>query len=185
MQRLEERVTIKSGTRKYWKETLAALVKSWPELSGTEIRKITPNACQAWATRYAKVASSNRYNNSLALLRHVIDVAKGSGVVYTNAATGLERVAVRGKQLELPTRAQFAAFITEMRRAHSWDSKNCADLAEGLAFTGVRIGESAEITSRDLDFAGGEIVVRGDPEEGTKNGEIRRVPMMPPGPHTF
>jgi hypothetical protein len=86
MQRLEDRVTIERRTRKYWKETLAALLKSWPELSSMDIRKITANACQSWATRFAKIASSNRYNNSLSLLRHVIDVAKESGIVYANAA---------------------------------------------------------------------------------------------------
>jgi integrase len=66
-----------------------------------------------------------------------------------------------------------------MRAARSRDSQNCADLAEGLAFTGCRIGESAQIEWRDLHFEAGEILVKGDPEEGTKNGEIRRVPMIP------
>ena len=32
---------------------------------------------------------------------------------------------------------------------------------------------------RDLDFAAGEIVVRGDSETGTKNWTVRRVPMIP------
>ena len=32
---------------------------------------------------------------------------------------------------------------------------------------------------RDLDFAAGEIVVRGDPETGTKNWTVRWVPMIP------
>src|SRR5437667_11899000 len=109
-----------------------------------EVRKITPNACRDWATRYAKNSSSNRYNNSISLLRHVIDVAKETGIVYSNPADRLERVTIRGKQLELPTRAQFAEFIAEMRRAHSRDSQNCADFAQGLAFTGCRISEAAQ-----------------------------------------
>jgi len=33
----------------------------------------------------------------------------------------------------------------------------------GLAFTGCRKGEAAEMRWRDLDFAAGEIVVRDDP----------------------
>ena len=32
---------------------------------------------------------------------------------------------------------------------------------------------------RDVSFARGELVVRGDPVAGTKNGEIRRVPLIP------
>ena len=185
MQRLEDRVTIKRRTRKYWKETLDAVLRSWPELGPMEVRKITVNACQRWATSYAKVASSNRYNNSLSLVRHVIDVAKECGVVYANPAAALERVTIRGKELSLPTRVQFAEFIAEMRSVHSRDTQNCADLAEGLAFTGVRIGESSEIAWRDLNFAGGDIVVRGDPEEATKNGEIRHVPMIPQAKELF
>ena len=185
MQRLEERVTIKKRTRKYWQETLDALLKSWPSLSTTEVRKVTQAACRDWSTRYSKIASSNRYNNSLSLLRHVLNVGIESGVIYSNAAVGLERVTIRPKQLELPTRAKFAEFIAEMRRAHSRDSANCADFVQGLAYTGCRIGESAEIEWKDLDFGAGEIVVKGDPEEGTKNGEIRRVPMIPEARELF
>jgi len=185
MQRIDDRVTIKKGTRKYWRETLAALFKSWPELSAKPIRKITTAACREFATRYAKMASSNRYNNTVSLLRHIFGVAVENGVLYTNPADDLERVAVKGKTLELPTLAKFGEFVAEMRKAHSRDSKNCADLAEGLAYTGVRIGEACEITIRDLLFEKGEIRVKGDPEDGTKNGEIRYVPMIPQARELF
>jgi integrase len=179
MQRLEERVTIKRRTKKYWRETLEALVRSWPELPAKEVRRVTPEACRDWANRYAKIASDNRYNNSVALLRHVFDVAIELGVIYSNPAANLERVTVRGKKLNLPTLAKFGEFIAEMRKAHSRDSKNCADLAEGLAYTGMRVGESGEVSLKDLNFITGEVRVQGDPEEGTKNGEERYVPMIP------
>ena len=39
--------------------------------------------------------------------------------------------------------------------------------------------EAGQIKWRDVDFEAGEIVVRGDPETGTKNWELRRVPMIP------
>ena len=35
------------------------------------------------------------------------------------------------------------------------------------------------ITWADCDFEKKEIIVRGDPETGTKNWSIRRVPMIP------
>jgi hypothetical protein len=60
-------------------------------------------------------------------------------VIYSNPALALKRKPVRPKQLELPNRAQFAAFIPEMQNGHGRDSKNCAELAQGLAFTGCRI----------------------------------------------
>src|SRR6476646_9295259 len=66
-----------------------------------------------------------------------------------------------------------------MRNGHSRYSPHCADFAAGLAFTGCRVGESREIAWRDVDFDAGEIVVRGDAETGTKNWELRRVPLIP------
>jgi len=48
-----------------------------------------------------------------------------------------------------------------------------------LAFTGCRKGEAGQIAWQDVDFDAGEIVVRGDANTGTKNGELRRVPLIP------
>jgi integrase len=166
--RLEEAVTIKRRTKLYWKCTLVALLKSWPKLEDTELRKLTPTMCREWAASYSKISCGSLYNNSLPLLRHVIEVGIESGALYANPAIGLERKSVKSKQLELPSLEQFTAFIEEMRRASSRDSQNCADFAEGLAYTGCRVGESAHIQWCDLDFKTGEILVKGDPQEGTK-----------------
>ncbi|TLD71495.1 site-specific integrase [Phragmitibacter flavus] len=178
-QHLDEKVTIKPRTRDYWKEILAALLKSWPELASMEVRKITTKACRDWAARFARDCSPTRYNNTLALLRHVIDVAIENGVVFSNVATGLERKPVKPKILELPSLAQFSEFISVMRRAGGRDSVNCADFAEGLAFTGCRLSEAGRIERADLNFTTDEILIKGDPEDATKNGEIRRIPMIP------
>lgn len=177
--RIEQNTQLKPRTKKYWRDMQTALLKSWPELSGSPLRKITPAACREWAAGYAKTASATQFNNTIALLRHVCEVGIEQGVIYTNPVSELVRKRVQAKALELPTLAQFTAFIAEMRAARSRDSKNCADLAEGLAYTGCRIGEAAPIEWRDVDFSNGEIVVRGDAETGTKNWEIRRVPMIP------
>ena len=179
MQRLDEDVSLKRLTRTYWRAVNAALLKSWTGLETTEVRRITPAACREWATQYAKAFSPTRYNGALSHLRRIFEVAIENGVLHTNPALGLKRKPVRSKQLELPTRVQFAAFIAEMRAGHGRDSQNCADFAQGLAFTGCRISEAAQIVWRNLDFTTGEILVKGDPEEATKNGEIRRVPMIP------
>jgi integrase len=179
LRNLDDNLNIKPRTREYWRECLAALQKSWPGLNGTEIRKITQADCKKWASAYAKTASPTRYNNTVAILRHVLNVAVECGVVYSNAAAVVKRAAVRGKQISLPTIEKFNALIAEMRAGHSRDSLNCADLASGLAYTGCRIGEAHEITWRDIDFDAGEIVVRGDPKTGTKNWELRRVPLIP------
>ena len=43
----------------------------------------------------------------------------------------------------------------------------------------LRVSEAREIAWRDVDFDDGEIVVRGDADTGTKNWELRRVPLIP------
>jgi len=177
--RLAGKVSIKSATRHYWAQILTAVLKSWPALANIEVRKITKAACRDWAAEYAKDASPTRYNNSLALLRHVLAIAIENGILYSNPAEGLERMPVRLKMLELPTLKQFAAFVEFIRSRHGRFSAHCADFTEGLAYTGCRISEAARITWKDLDFSAQEIVVMGDPVERTKNGEIRRVPMIP------
>ena len=100
-------------------------------------------------------------------------------MIYSNAAAAVKRAPVRGKQITLPSIDKFNALIAEMRAGHSRDSINCADFASGLAFTGCRKGEAHEIAWRDVDFDAGEIVVRGDADTGTKNWELRRVPLIP------
>jgi integrase len=179
LRNLDDNLKIKPRTRDYWREVLAALVKSWPGLNQTEVRKVTRADCKKWASAYARTASPTRYNNTVAILRHVLNVAVECGVVYSNAAALVKRAALRGKQISLPTTDKFNAMIAEMRAGHSRDSINCADLASGLAFTGCRIGEAREIAWRDVDFDAGEIVVRGDAKTGTKNWELRRVALIP------
>jgi integrase len=179
LRNLDDNLSIKPRTRDYWRECLAALQKSWPGLSETEIRKITQADCKKWASAYAKKASPTRYNNTVSVLRHVLNVAVEAGVVYSNAAAAVKRAPVHGKEIALPSIDKFNALIAEMRAGHSRDSINCADFASGLAFTGCRISETREIAWRDVDFDAGEIVVRGDATTGTKNWGLRRVPLIP------
>jgi integrase len=172
-------VTIKPTTRHYWNQIFVALLKSWPGLAEREIRRITNADCKEWARRFSKIASSTRYNNTLAGLRHVFDVAIEAGIIYVNPAAKLDRVPVRAKQLTLPSSNQFLQLVDAVEHASAWCSRDCADFVRGLAFTGCRKGEAGQIVWRDVDFETGEIVLRGDAETGTKNWELRRVPLIP------
>ncbi len=179
LQNQADDVTIKPGTRHYWKQVFKALLKSWPGLADRELRRLTKADCIEWARRFRKTGSPTRYNNTIAGLRHIFEVAIEAGVIYGNPAVKLERVPVRPKQLTLPSRDEFLQLVEAVARAGAWCSHDCADLLRGLAFTGCRKGEAAAIEWRDLDFAAGEIVVRGDAATGTKNWTVRRVPMIP------
>jgi integrase len=179
LRNLNDNLRIKPRTRHYWQQRLAALMKSWRRLNETEVRKITPTDCKKWATAYAKTASPTNYNNTVALLRHILNVAIEAGVIYANPATALKRTAIRAKEVALPSTEKFNALIAEMQAGHSRYSRNCADFALGLAVTGMRKSEANALEWRDIDFEAGEVVVRGDGETGTKNWELRRVPLIP------
>jgi integrase len=172
-------VTIKPNTRRYWNQIFVALLKAWPGLESREIRRITRTDCIEWARRFRKTASPTRYNNTIAGLRHVFKIAVDAGVIYGNPADKLERMPVRQRELTLPSRGQFLQIVDHVATAGAWCSRDCADFVRGLAFTGMRKGEAAQVEWRDLDFAASEVVVRGDAETGTKNWTIRRVPMIP------
>jgi integrase len=177
---LDNNVEIKPRTRAYYRERLRALEKSWPNLSRTEIRKITPGDCKEWAGRYGRIAAPTNYNNTVALLRHVFAVAVEAGVIYANPAAAVKRAQVRTKEIALPSSDKFHAMVAEMRNGHGRFSRDCADFVEGLAYSGMRKGEANGLEWRDLDFDANEIVVRGDAVTGTKGGEgWRRVPMIP------
>jgi integrase len=179
MRNLDDNVRIRPGTRDYWRQRLAALIKSWPGLSETEIRRITRADCKKWAATYAKKVSPTNYNNTLALLRNILSVAIEAGVIYRNPAAVLKRAALRGKEIAVLSTDNFNGLIAEMRTGHGRDSLNCADFALGLAVTGMRKGEANALEWGDVDFDAGEIVVRGDATSGTKSWELRRVPLIP------
>src|SRR5207302_9863600 len=102
LRNLDDNVRLKPRTRDYWRECLAALQKSWPGLNETEARKITQTDCKEWAQAYRKTVSPTRYNNTVSILRHVLNVAVEAGVIYSNAAAAVKRAPVRGKEIALP-----------------------------------------------------------------------------------
>lgn len=177
-QALKDNSNIKPSTRYYWEQIFAALLKSWPGLDEREIRKITVGDCTEWAARFSKGASPTRFNNTIAALKHVLEVAVAGGIIYRNPAARLKRTRVRAKQLALPARSEFAELVKSIERARGRYSRSCSEFVRGLAFTGLRKGEAAALEWRDLLFKSDELVVKGDPLTGTKNWEVRRVPMI-------
>ena len=170
---------LKPTSKKYRREILVAIVKSWPGVEALDMRRIGESDCKTWALRFGNEYSPSRYNSALGILKAIFQVGVEAGSLYRNPASGLKRARVRLKTLTLPSFEQFENFLREIKNGGGRDSGNCADLVEFLAFGGFRISEAANITWADCDFEKKEIVVRGDPETGTKNWSIRRVPMIP------
>lgn len=170
---------IKQRTRDYYQERLNALLKSWPELKKTDVRKITVDDCRAWAGRFNDGISPTAFNNTIAVLRNIIEIAIKKGVRYGNPAMEIKKARVTIPHLDLPTRDQFLKFVDAIDNAGVCSCRVAADLVRFLAYGGFRKKEAAHITWGDVRFNdvgnGGEIIVR-----ETKNGETRTVPMIPP-----
>ena len=170
--------SLKPRTKEFRAERIAALLKSWPGLEQTELRKITKQDCLGWAAAYAVKVSPPCVNTCVATFRMVIDVAFEAGARYENPARFIKKLRVRQTELKLPSREQFLQIIDSIARINRRFSRDCADLVSFLAFGGFRKSEASNITWGDCDFEKKEITVRGDAETGTKNWTIRRVPMI-------
>ena len=177
--RLANDNSLKPRSKEYRQERIAALLKSWTGLEKTEIRKISKHDCLTWAATFGQEASPSNFNNTVGSLRMVIDVAVDAGARYDNPARFIKKLRVRQKELQLPNRDQFLRMVESVEGVNRRFSQDCANLVRFLAYGGFRKSEAASITWADCDFDKKEIIVRGDPETGTKNWTIRRVPMIP------
>jgi integrase len=109
----------------------------------------------------------------------IAEQARLGGERIENVAKSIARARVSGKQLKLPEADQFRELVKEIRQGSGGWGRKAGDLIEFLAYSGMRIkSEAAHVTWDDVDWNRKEIIVRGDPTTGTKNSEIRRVPMI-------
>jgi integrase len=177
--KVEANVSLKPRTKTYYRTLLDFIKRSWPSLYATDARKVSERDCEEWLMKYQKLYAPTVVNNSIAVLREVLQEAVRVGARFNNPAVELSRVRLRMKPLVLPSQEQFLHFVEQIRGAGGRYSQDCADLVLFLAYTGVRIGESKHVTWADADFNKHQIHVRGDPETATKNGETRFVPMIP------
>jgi len=178
-ERLKGDHSLKDRSKSYREERITALLKSWPDLNETDIAQISKADCLTWAADFGKTASPSAFNNTAGTLRLVLDIAVEAGARYDNPAIHIKRKKVRQKLLQLPSQKHFIELVTTIRNGDGGWAERCADLVEFLAYGGCRKGEAARVNGRDCDFDKGEITVLGDPATGTKNWEIRRIPMIP------
>jgi len=187
-QRLKGDISIKPRTREYHEQRIKALTASWAELKQTEVRNITKSDCLNWGARFAKKRMSNgsskarsatAFNHTVGIFRQILEIAVEAGVRYDNPARFVKRIRERSEKPRMPEKEQFDTFVNEIENAGGGFSRSCVDLVRFLAYGGFRKNEAANISWRDCDFVHGKIIVRGDPVTGTKNSEIREVPMIP------
>lgn len=178
-ERLKGDGSVKPRTKAYHKECISKLLRTWPDLKPTDVRKITKTACLEWAARIGVDTSPSVFNHTAGILRKILEIAVEAGALYDNPARFIKRHKQRPKKLNLPTKEEFQKFVKTIESRKVSSCYQSADLVRFLAYGGFRKSEAKHITWEDCDFERKEITVRGDPTTGTKNSEIRRVPMIP------
>jgi integrase len=171
---------LKASSIKYRIQTIDGLLKSWPTIAARKISDITERECEEWAMKYSKHVHGTRFNNTLDTLRHIFEIGIERGLIHRNPAAKVGKVRVTAKKLELPTREQFSQILTAIETTGASYAKDCADLVRFLAYSGCRITEAANFKWEHVDGKKGVLFIHGDPETGTKNSEVRHVPITPP-----
>lgn len=185
LQGLNAATNIKESSKQYRRDCVKKLQATWPELWELMIEEISPEACKEWGSKLCKEINGQYFNNMLGTLRMVIaagiaDHKKKTKITLPNPAMEVKRVKIKPADLRLPTPEQFDALIGNLRQKSGGWGPRVADMAEFLAYSGMRIySEGHWVTWQDVDWKRMEIVVRGDPVTATKNGEVRRVPIIP------
>ena len=176
---LEADHTLKDGSKLYRRNSIKALVRTWPELDGLPPAKITEADCRAWAGRFTQRYDAQFYNNTLSTLRHILARA---GVGHDdNPALKIKRLGVKRKELQLPEPLQFEALVAKIESRGGGQSKNCADFVRFLAFSGCRLNEARQVCWRDISFDKMEIRVYNSKSAKTSNKpDFRFVPIIPP-----
>jgi integrase len=169
---------IKPESKRYRIFRIAALLKTWPSLDATNLRKITVPECKEWAKRFSEKFDAQNFNNTLGTLRAILE--RGGLGHDENPAYKIDRLGVRPPTLVLPEPEQFQRLLAAVETAGSRHSHNAANLIRFLAYSGCRIGEARKVTWADVDFDHGTIKVwNGKRSRRSNQAETRLVPIIP------
>ena len=181
---LESDSRIKPQSKQYRLWCLLKIQRSWPELWDLHLDQITQQACKEWAAKLQKEIACHYFNNTIGTLKQVIQAGikehrDNKGSKLENPALELTRTKVKQKHLQLPEPSQFRQLVENLRKESGGWGPRVGDLIEFLAYGGLRIAsEAIWVTWKDIDWQRKEIIVRGHRDMGTKNSEIRRVPII-------
>lgn len=185
LKKLETNTEIKPKTKEYRRLCLAKIESSWPTIGTLTISEISSETCREWAAKLKAEIDEQYFNNTIGTLKLILNdglkiYTERGGNGLTNPASELSRTRIPPKELQLPEPSMFKDLVDNVRSGSGQWGEPAGDLIEFLAYTGLRIKSEARwVEWADVDWKRKEIVVRGDPETRTKNGELRRIPIIP------
>ena len=149
-----------------------------PFFKGRAFKNVDRRRCEDWLTKRGQKISASSYNQERGVMVALFKYGISLGIVLDNVASdALPTRPIRNKRAVIPTREQFDLLAKTMRQADA-RGVHGANLVELLAYSGMRLNEGVNLLWQDVDFGRGCFTVTGG-EPGTKNHEIRTVPLFP------
>lgn len=166
---------LKAATTEYYQHLFTTLRATLPvSLAGSAW---SAEQAASWWKGYREVQSSQLANTALRAVRKIGDAIVSAGLLQRNPTTELDTCRVaRTTVTDLPSVKVLDGLIASVGSQKKRCSKEASQMIEFLAWSGMRINELRSLLWEDvgkqwLTITGGEI--------GTKNHEIRRVPLNP------
>lgn len=147
------------------------------------IRNITPAYCDRWLLERGPLIAASTFAHELGTMKLIFDFAVTRGLLLENPARHIARRRIPAAEIQVPTREQFQQLIAAILDADDTfgtqgKGQHGAELVQLLAYSGCRLAEAASLRWCDVDFEQDTVTVTGG-QAGTKNHEIRKVPMTP------
>lgn len=175
---------------KLWLETLTPTLKAQsfrrretslaqitPFIGNIRLRQMTSRVCEEWAAKRSPEIAASTYNNERDTIIAVLAYAKREGLILENPALVLARRKLPRTQIDIPAKSQFTALV-KMLLSMDRRYQEAAKLVQLLAYSGMRLAEATSLRWKDVNFDATRFTVTGG-EEGTKNHEVREVPLFP------
>ena len=135
----------------YRRNTIVALLRTWPDLDDAKLPRLTKGDCQEWARRFIDEGYDDQlFNNTLGTLRWILET--GGLVAADNPARLIKRLAVQRRMLQLPEPEQFEPLLNKIETAGARQSKDCANFVRFLAYSGCRLSEARQMTWDRVDW---------------------------------
>lgn len=152
-------------------------VKALKPYFRTTIRVVDKLKIEQWASTRSKEVSARTFNIDRETLTQVLDYAMKHGLVLENLAKAVRRRKQGKAQIIIPTKEQFKAMLDQLRSERQ--AAESANFCEFLAYSGCRLAEATAVKWGDINFKSKTFLITGG-EVGTKNHEVRTVPLFPP-----
>jgi integrase len=101
-------------------------------------------------------------NACLGYLRRVFEIGIEKGYIMNDPSKGLVRKVANATELDLPNAEQFKAIVAHVRSRPGPCPDDTADLIEGLAYSGMRLGEAKALKWKNVKLDTGVIKIRRD-----------------------